>query len=131
MELTMKEYRRAEKAWHKRQQRDLATRLQKLRSCADHEHVYEELCSWLRQMPQYRAPHVKDNLFALSDFLSGRPDAPKQDVLKFLHAYIFALENTVFYQHQEIGRLRKTQVPEFLRSIKHRRTPAEGEKEKA
>lgn len=61
----------------------------------------------LRGNTGMRAPGVKDNLFRLSDYLNRKADVPPREVLLFLHAYIFALEHTNYYQGEEIKRLRK------------------------
>lgn len=63
----------------------------------DHDKLESELRKWLDcDNHGYRAPGVRDNLFRLSDYLSGRSTVPPKDTLLFLHAYIFALEGAHF-----------------------------------
>lgn len=82
-----------------------------------HDPLHDRLCEWLGQHTGMRAPGVKDNLFRLSDYLSRKADVPPREVLLFLHAYIFALEHTTFYQGEEIKRLKKSHPVECRKAL--------------
>lgn len=85
-------------------------------SAKDHDQIESDLQQWLANDDfGLRAPGVRDNLFRLSDYLSGRsPLPPPYEVLLFLHAYIFALECRIYYDKQELNK-RKPDIQRFPR----------------
>jgi hypothetical protein len=79
---------------------------------ANHDQIEQELRKWLHSDTHgLRAPGVKDNLFRLSDYLSGRLPVPPESTLLFLHAYIFALESANYALREQLKKQQLTKRP--------------------
>ena len=113
--LTKKELRDTMAAYHRgmksamEQFGDGAMRLHKKPFAEGEERFYSDLSAWLCwDNYNIRPPGVCENLFRLSDYLSGRLPVPPREVLLFLHAYIFALEDVSVCYQQQMAKERKS-----------------------